>query len=70
MNENQLREIVENIKESADELIQKGRENLDLVEKGQLLGYAEALTIIKDAISEDNAAVVGLDFDIDAEYLY
>lgn len=70
MNKNQLREIVENIKESADELIQKGKDNLDLVEKGQLLGYAEALTIIKDAISEDNAAVVGLDFDIDAEYLY
>ena len=70
MNENHLKEIVENIKESADELIQKGRENLDLVEKGQLLGYAEALTIIKDAISGNDAAAVGLDFDIDEQYLY
>lgn len=70
MNENQLKEIVENIKEAADELVQKGKDNLDLVEKGQLLGYAEALTIIKDAISGNDVAAVGLDFDIDEKYLY
>lgn len=69
MNENHLREIVENILESADELIEKGKENLDLVEKGQLLGYTEALTIIKDAISGYDLATVGLDFDIDKKYL-
>lgn len=70
MTENQLQEIVENIKEAADELIAKGRDKLDLVEKGQLIGYAEALTIIHDAVSETDLETIGLDFDIDEKYLY
>lgn len=70
MTENQLQEIVENIKEAADELIAKGRDKLDLVEKGQLIGYAEALTIIHDAVSGTDLKKIGLDFDIDEKYLY
>lgn len=69
MNENQLKEIIENIIEAADELLAKGRENLDLVEQGQLLAYAESLCIIRDTISGYDLAAVGLDFDIDGKYL-
>lgn len=70
MTENQLKEIVENIKEAADELNEKGRENMDIFEKGQLIAYAEALTIIHDAVSETDLKTIGLDFDIEKKYLY
>lgn len=66
---NQLREIVENIMEAADELLAKGRDNLNLVELGQLLAYAEALSIIRDALAGYDLAAVSLDFDIDEKYL-
>lgn len=68
MNHNILAEIVENIKESAAEL--KGKENLTDVEYGELLAYAECLSIIKDANAGYDLSALGLDFDIDAEYLY
>ena len=67
MNENLMREIVENIIESADELL--GKENRDLVEQGQLIAYAESLSIIRDAYSGYDLADIGLDFDIDEKYL-
>lgn len=69
MNENHLKEIVETITEAADELLAKGRENLDLVEQGQLLAYAESLCIIQDALSGYDLGAVGLDFDVDQRYL-
>jgi len=69
MNENLMREVVENIVEEADEILSKGKDNLSLVEKGQLLAYAETLTIIQGALSGYDLASVGLDFDIDAKYL-
>lgn len=68
-NVNQIREIVESITESADELLSKGKNNLNLVEQGQLLAYAEALSIIRDALAGYDLAAVSLDFDIDAKYL-
>lgn len=67
MNENNLREIVENIIEVADELHQK--EALDLVEQGQLMAYAESLCIIRDALAGYDLDEIGLDFDIDERYL-
>lgn len=67
MNENNLREIVENIIEAADELHQK--DELDLVEQGQLLAYAESLCIIRDALAGYDLDKIGLDFDIDERYL-
>ena len=67
MNDNVLTEIVENIKEAADELKQKG--SLTEVEYGELLAYAEYLTIIKDANAGCDLKMLGLDFDIDAKYL-
>lgn len=69
MNENHIQEIVENIIEAADELLNKGRDNLDLMDLGQLLAYTESLCIIRDAIAGYDLASVGLDFDIDEKYL-
>ncbi len=69
MNENHIQEIVENIIESADELLEKGKNNLDPVEMGQLIAYAESLCIIRDAVSGYDLAKIGLDFDIDGKYL-
>lgn len=60
-------EIVENIKEAADEL--KSQNSRTKVEYGELLAYAESLTIIKDACSGYNLKELGLDFDIDKRYL-
>ena len=66
---NLIREIVENITESADELLAKGKNNLNMVEQGQLLAYAEALSIIRDALSGYDLTAISLDFDIDEKYL-
>lgn len=62
-----LREIIENIKEAADEL--KEQSTRTKVEYGELLAYAESLTIIKDACAGYDLAELGLDFDIDEKYL-
>ena len=67
MNKDLIMEIVENIKENADEL--KDKESLNDVEYGTLLGYAEALTIIKDTHAGYDIKEIGLDFDIEKEYL-
>lgn len=67
MNKDLMKEIIENIKESADEL--KSQEKLNEVEYGQLLGYAETLSIIKDACAGYDLNELGIDFDIDKKYL-
>ena len=67
MNKDILIEIIENIKEVADEL--KGQNDRTEVEYGELLAYAESLTIIKDACAGYDLTELGLDFDIDATYL-
>lgn len=67
MNIDTLFEIIENIKESANELKQK--KSRTEVEYGELLAYAECLSIIKDANAGYDLKALGLDFDIDAEYL-
>ena len=64
---NMLREIVEGIVEAADELWDK--KDRDLVEQGQLIAYAESLSIIRDAYAGYDLKEIGLDFDIDARYL-
>ena len=66
---NLIREIVENITESADELLAKGKNNLNPVEQGQLWAYAEALSIIRDTLSGYDLKAISLDFDIDEKYL-
>lgn len=67
MNENLTREIVEGIMEAADELL--AVENRNEIQQGQLLAYAESLSIIRDALAGYDMASIGLDFDIDARYL-
>lgn len=69
MNENHIREIVENMIEAADELLEKGRANLNCVEYRELPAYAESLCMVRDTLSGYDLAAVGLDFDIDSRYL-
>lgn len=63
-----MADIVESIKELADEI--HSQKNKDPQEFGQLLAYAEALSIIRDAVDSSDLREIGLDFDIDARYLY
>lgn len=67
MNKNIMLEIVEGITDSANELLEK-KDRSDM-EQGQLLAYAEALSIIRDAWAGNDLADIGLDFDIDSRYL-
>lgn len=67
MNKNNIREIVEGIVDAADELLEKTER--DLVEQGQLIAYAESLSIIRDACAGYDLKEIGLDFDVDARYL-
>lgn len=62
-----MADIVAAIMEDADEI--RAKENRDSQDFGQLLAYAEALSIIRDACAGYNLASIGLDFDIDARYL-
>ena len=66
MNMDLMTEIVENIKEMADKMKAKASDD---VAYGQLLAYAETLTIIKGAFAGQDLAEIGLDFDIDKRYL-
>lgn len=67
MNKNNIMQIVEDIIEAADEL--KSKKDLTEVEYGELIAYAEALSIIQDACAGYDLSEIGLDFDIDAKYL-
>ena len=67
LNENLITEIVACITEAADELL--FLENRNEIQQGQLLAYAESLSIIRDALVGYDLTVVGLDFDIDERYL-
>lgn len=67
MNKNIMLEIVEGIMDSADELLEK-KDRSDM-EQGQLIAYAESLSIIRDAWAGNDLADIGLDFDIDSRYL-
>lgn len=67
VNSNVLKEIVEEIIHAADEIAEL--ENLDLVQQGELIGYAESLCIIRDALAGRDLETIGLDFDIDKRYL-
>ena len=63
-----MADIVAAIMEDADEI--KAKFNQDSQDYGQLLAYAEVLTIIRDACDPDDLQSIGLAFDIDARYLY
>ncbi|MCD7837621.1 MAG: hypothetical protein LUG65_01765 [Clostridiales bacterium] len=63
-----MADIVSEIKAQADELLAKEQRNSQ--DFGQLLAFAEALCIIQDICPAEELAAIGLDFDIDARYLY
>lgn len=67
MTTDKMIEIIENIKEVADRM--KESKASDKVALGQVLAYAEVLTIIQEAYAGENLAEIGLDFDIDKRYL-
>lgn len=62
-----MADIVASIMECADEI--RFQEHRDSQDFGQLLAYAESLSIIRDACDPDDLNDIGLDFDIDARYL-
>nr|DAL33714.1 MAG TPA_asm: hypothetical protein [Caudoviricetes sp.] len=66
MSNERLHDIVTAIIEAADEI--KGKEDADAQDYGQLLAYAESLSIIRDAYDGD-LSEIGLNFDIDKRYL-
>lgn len=62
-----LADVISAIMEAADEV--KKKADQDEQDYGQLLAYAEALSIIQDACSAAEQKEFGLDFDIDKRYL-
>jgi hypothetical protein len=66
MSNERLRDVVMAILEAADEI--KAKTDGDAQDYGQLLAYAECLSIIRDAYDGD-LLEIGLDFDIDRRYL-
>lgn len=62
-----LLEIIEEIKEEADEV--KEENKTSDYEQGQLLAYVTALGIIKTCLAGYDLKEYGLDFDIDKKYL-
>jgi hypothetical protein len=66
MSNERLHDIVTAIIEAADEI--NGKEDADAQDYGQLLAYAESLSIIRDAYDGD-LSEIGLNFDIDKRYL-
>lgn len=67
MNKNLMLEIVENIKELADEL--SNQEHLTEIQYGELIGYVETLSIIQSAYAGYDLKEIGLDFDVDKRFL-
>lgn len=68
MSLDRLADVVASIIEAAEKV--KNKDNQDAQDYGQLLAYAEALSIIRDSCALDDLKKIGLDFDIDERYLY
>lgn len=67
MNELMMKEAIEQIMELAEELSQL--ESKNEIERGQLMAYAEVLTIFHDTLPEEDRISLGVDFDADQSYL-
>lgn len=67
MTEDRLGDIVAEIIDAADAVKEKAQQ--DAQDYGELLAYAEVLSILQDACDADDLAKIGLDFDIDKRYL-
>lgn len=67
MSNEMLADVVAAIVEAADEI--RVKETRDSLDYGQLLAYAETLSIIRDACDPSILDRIGLEFDIDKRYL-
>ena len=67
MSNEKLSDIVSAIVDAADEI--KSKKKIDSQDFGQLLAYAETLSIIRDTCDPDDLEDIGLNFDIDKRYL-
>ena len=67
MNNELMVDFVTAVIESADEVKEKPVN--DLQDYGQLLAYAEVLSILRDLCTPEELQRFGLDFDIDKRYL-
>ncbi|MEG0292376.1 MAG: hypothetical protein RR495_06545 [Anaerovoracaceae bacterium] len=67
MNENNIKQMVEDIKEELKDLKSKG--DLNEVEYGEVIGLTTALGIIQSACFGYDLSKIDLDFDIDKKYL-
>lgn len=61
-----LRQIVESILQVADERL---KEESSPYVNGELIGFAESLTIIQEQLTDEERKQFKLDFDIDERYL-
>ena len=66
MSNDRLHDVVASIMEAANEI--KEKHHVDAQDYGQLLAYAECLSIIRDAYDGD-LSEIGLNFDIVKRYL-
>lgn len=67
MNDLLLKEAIEQILEQAEELNQIQQKSE--IEQGQLLAYAEVITILHDTLPEADRTALEIDFDADKRYL-
>lgn len=64
-----LKQIIESLLNAANETLNDlSSDNSDII-KGELIGYAESLTIIQEMIPEEERKAYKLDFDIDKRYM-
>ena len=61
-----LMQIIESIKSVAD---QRLKEDSTPYINGELIGYAESLTIIQEQLTDEERRQYKLDFDIDKKYM-
>lgn len=66
MDREHLKDLILNIMHEADGTLQEADSD---VRYGELLGYAEVLTIIKEAIEPDDWEYYNLDFDVEKKYI-
>lgn len=67
MSENNIREIVDEIVAEIDTL--HGNSIASDYDRGQLMAYVEALSIIQSACAGYDLSEIHLDFDVDKKYL-
>ena len=68
-NDYRLMQITESLLEAANETLAEYLKEESEMVRGELIAYAEALTIIKEGLTEDEETEFHLDFDVDKKYI-